>query len=216
MSSARPVLIVLAAWSAERLGQGHTLTRALGPRAVLLTTLHHAQASGLPVLLVTTPELGGEARGILGWGDMVIVPGQNQQRTISEGYAIAMGVSARSNAPGWVLLPGDMPLVQPSTMQAVADGLSHGPVCLAQHEGRDGRPVAFSAELYSDLIRLDSDEGTRRLQMRYPAHRVGVDDPGVLLDLDEIDDFDLLRRSAGVPDNLTMPWQSDLPGSYKS
>jgi molybdenum cofactor cytidylyltransferase len=96
------------------------------------------------------------------------------------GDSIAAGVAARSDAPGWLLLPADMPRVKPSTLQAVAQALSTHSVAFAQHQGRRGHPVAFSAEMYSELIGLTGDEGARRLVARYPSHAVEVNDPGVL------------------------------------
>ncbi len=111
------------------------------------------------------------------------------------GYSIGAGVSARPEAGGWLILPGDMPQVQPLTLQAVARQLAHDAVAYAQYKGRRGHPVGFSPELYSELIGLRGDEGARRLVARYPAVGVEVDDPGVLVDLDTLADLDTLRRA---------------------
>ena len=40
------------------------------------------------------------------------------------GASIAAGVSARSGASGWLVMPGDMPLLLPSTLQRVAQALA--------------------------------------------------------------------------------------------
>ena len=40
------------------------------------------------------------------------------------GAAACAGVAARSDGGGWLVLPGDMPLVQPSTLVKVAQGLA--------------------------------------------------------------------------------------------
>jgi len=53
-----------------------------------------------------------------------------------------------------------MPLVQPSTLQAVARQLDQHSVVYAQHRGKRGHPVGFAAELYSELVALSGDEGT--------------------------------------------------------
>jgi len=109
------------------------------------------------------------------------------------GYSIAAGVAARPDSPGWLVLPGDMPMVQPASVSAVARALEHHPVAYAQHKGRRGHPVGFSAELYSELVMLAGDEGARRLVARYPAYGVEVDDPGVLIDVDTEADLEALR-----------------------
>ena len=74
----------------------------------------------------------------------------------------ASGVSASADAGGWLLLPGDMPTVQPSTLLAVAAKLPHHVVVYAQYRGQRGHPVGFSPELYSELVQLSGDEGARR------------------------------------------------------
>ena len=72
----------------------------------------------------------------------------------------------------------------------------------AQHRGRRGHPVGFSAELYSELVRLSGDDGARRVMARYPAHGEELDDPGVLLDIDTAADLDALRARLRRPDKL--------------
>jgi len=93
------------------------------------------------------------------------------------------------------VLPGDMPLVRPGTLLAVAGALEQNPVVYAQHRGRRGHPVGFAAELYSELILLRGDDGARRIMARYPAHGQEVDDPGVLLDVDTASDLEALRQA---------------------
>jgi molybdenum cofactor cytidylyltransferase len=53
--------------------------------------------------------------------------------------------------------------------------------------------VAFAAELYSELATLSGDEGARRLTARYPAFGVEVEDAGVLVDVDTLEDLSALR-----------------------
>ena len=70
-------------------------------------------------------------------------------------------------------------------------------VVYAQYRGRRGHPVAFAAELYSELIQLRGDEGARRVMARYPAHGQEVDDPGVLMDVDTAADLQAARKASG-------------------
>jgi molybdenum cofactor cytidylyltransferase len=95
---------------------------------------------------------------------------------------LAAGVAARADADGWVVLPAERPLVQPATLRAVGQALAEHQVAYAQHQGRPGEPTGYAAELFSELILLDSDDAPRRLAARYPALGGEVDDPGVLLD----------------------------------
>ncbi|HLO94283.1 MAG TPA: hypothetical protein VK195_08195, partial [Burkholderiaceae bacterium] len=67
-------------------------------------------------------------------------------------------------------------------------------VAFAQYRGRSGQPLAFSAELYSDLVGLQGDEGARRLVARYPAVGIEVPDPGVLESVDTLEDLQRMRE----------------------
>lgn len=191
-----PVLIVLAAGSGSRFGGSiHKLAQPLGGSTVLGTTLAQALASHLPVLVVTTEALFERVTPIVAARDIVVLPrvGSTHAMPLGMGFSIAAGVAARPQAHGWIMLPGDMPMVRPGTLAAVAQALCHHPVAYAQHRGQRGHPVGFGAELYSELVTLHGDEGARRLVARYPAHGVDIDDPGVLLDVDTEDDLRVLR-----------------------
>jgi molybdenum cofactor cytidylyltransferase len=194
--ASRPAVIVLAAGQGSRFqGAEHKLLQHLGGGTVLGTTLRHAIASQLAVVVVTTESLADLARRSVAARDVVVLPevGSAGQAALGMGHSIAAGVSARPHAMGWLVLPGDMPLVRPATLQAVAKQLAQHAVVYAQHKGRRGHPVGFAAELYSELVALTGDEGARRLVARYPALGLEVDDAGVLVDIDTDEDLEKVR-----------------------
>ena len=194
----RPAVIVLAAGRGSRFqGMQHKLTQVIGTSTVLATTLVNALAAELPVLVVTTEALAELASRHIATRDIVLLPAAGSEASLGlgMGYSIAAGVAARSDASGWLILPADMPLVQPATLRSVARLLDQHPVAYAQHHGKRGHPVGFSAELYSELVRLTGDEGARRLVARYPCKEIEVDDPGVLLDIDTREDLSRVRAT---------------------
>jgi molybdenum cofactor cytidylyltransferase len=190
----RPTIIVTAAGSGSRFGSGvHKLDQLLGDSTVLATTVRNAVQTQLPVVVVTTAARLPLLSRSLAQRDIVVLTDAQAARGM--GATIATGVVERSGAPGWLVLPGDMPLVQPGTMLAVCGALDQHPVAYAQYRGRRGHPVAFAAELYSELIQLSGDDGARRVMLRYPAHGQEVDDAGVLLDVDTPADLEALRAA---------------------
>jgi molybdenum cofactor cytidylyltransferase len=194
----RPTLIVPAAGRGSRFrgagGPGHKLEQPLDGLTVLECTLRAALASQLPCLVVTTAELAPLAARQMARRDLLVLsPGEAAR---GMGYSIAAGVAERSAGAGWLVLPADMPRVQPASLQAVAAALSQQIVVFAQHQGRRGHPVGFAAELYSELVQLDGDDGARRVVSRYPAEAVELDDPGVLVDVDTPGDLATLRALA--------------------
>lgn len=191
-----PTVIVLAAGRGSRFKAAlHKLMQPFGGSTVLGTTLEHAIESGLPVRAITTSGLTAEASRHVALRDIVELPesGSAGLDHLGMGYSIASGVSASADASGWLVLPGDMPMVRSSTLAAVADALAQHAVAYAQHQGRRGHPVGFAAELYSELVQLTGDEGARRIVARFPSFGVEVDDPGVLIDLDTADDLAALH-----------------------
>jgi molybdenum cofactor cytidylyltransferase len=195
----QPVIVVLAAGSGSRFaGERHKLVQPLGGASVLGLTIRHAIESRLPVVVVTTPSLAAEAARWVAQRDLVLLPevGTAGAGPLGMGWSIAAGVVARPQASGWLILPGDMPLVRPASLRAVAAAIEQHPVAFAQYRGRRGHPVGFAAELYSELARLSGDEGARRVIARYPSYGVELDDPGVLQDVDTRADLDALRLAA--------------------
>src|SRR5207244_7055817 len=97
-----PVVLVLAAGRGERFvasgGTGSKLQARLGDRTVLEHTISAVIASGLPLHV--------EDAGHAGMGD-----------------SIAAAVRATPEAGGWLVLPGDLPLVRPLSLRAVVQAL---------------------------------------------------------------------------------------------
>jgi len=192
-----PAVVVLAAGAGSRYqGTRHKLSEKLGRDSVLVRTLRNAIASEMPVVLVISDALVSEARGLVAPEDMVVVDARSFQSQTGWGMgdSIAAGVSQHASATGWLVLPADMPLVRPGSLRAVADALDQQPIAFAQHRGRRGHPVGFAAELFSELVMLKGDEGARRLLARYPTAAVELDDPGVLFDIDTVDDLAAAQR----------------------
>ncbi|RUP31915.1 MAG: nucleotidyltransferase family protein [Curvibacter sp.] len=167
-----PVVLVLASGRGERFrasgGQTHKLQADLGGRTVLQRTLDAVQASGLDWHL--------EDRGHPGMGD-----------------SIAAAVRATAQAPGWLILPGDLPLVRPETLRRVAEALSGSAVVMPIHAGAKGHPVGFAAVCREGLLALSGDVGAasvwRHWQALGQSLALEVDDPGIVTDIDTLDDL---------------------------
>lgn len=203
MKQRRPAVIVLAAGRGQRFrGEGHKLEQVVGEDTVLAHTLRQVIASTLPLLVVTSSALAPMVRRHVASRDMLVLPDQDRLGRpvpLGMGHSIAAGVAATGDAHGWLIVPADMPMLRTDTLLAVAQALDHDPIAYAQYRGRRGHPVGFSAELYSELAALQGDEGARRLLARFPAKAVEVDDPGVLIDVDTLEDLQQVRLDPARP-----------------
>ncbi|MBX3588371.1 MAG: NTP transferase domain-containing protein [Ramlibacter sp.] len=161
----QPVVLVLASGRGERFrasgGTTHKLQALLAGKPVLQHTLDAVRASGLPWHL--------EDAGHPGMGD-----------------SIAAAVRATAGAPGWLVLPGDLPLVQPGTLRAVAAALATHDAVVPVHEGTRGHPVGFAQPCLAQLLALHGDRGAVQVLRAHRAIELIVDDLGAVTDVDTV------------------------------
>ena len=106
------------------------------------------------------------------------------------GASLAFGISRVQDADGWIVALADMPLIQPQTISKLARTIADGAVLAAPYfAGRRGHPVAFGKKYLDDLLKLDGDQGARKLLIRDSQDLVCVDtdDPGIVIDIDTPD-----------------------------
>jgi molybdenum cofactor cytidylyltransferase len=175
--AAPPVVLVLASGRGERFrasgGQVHKLQAVLAGKPVLQHTLDAVRTSGLAWHL--------EDAGHPGMGD-----------------SIAAAVHATQGAGGWLVLPGDLPLIEPAALQRVAAALAQAAVVLPQHGGVRGHPVGFAAGCRDALLALSGETGAAAIvQARKRAGQVldlVLDGPGCVTDIDTLDDLARAER----------------------
>lgn len=172
-----PVVLVLASGRGERFaasgGQVHKLQALLAGQPVLQHTLAAVRASGLPWHL--------EDVGHPGMGD-----------------TIAAAARATANAPGWLVLPADLPLVLPATLRRLADLLQaqqgSARVLVPVFEGQRGHPVAFPASAGEALRSLHGHLGAAPIVKALDAVEIDVADAGCISDIDTLDDLARAER----------------------
>ena len=161
-------VIVLASGRGERFrasgGTGSKLLAMLAGKTVLERTLAAVQASGLPWHL--------EDSGQAGMGD-----------------SIAAGVRSTPAATAWLILPGDLPLIQTRTLLAVAAALPQHSVVLPSYRGQRGHPVGFASDCRQALLDLRGEQGAVSVVRSRAAFEVLVDDAGSVCDIDTLDDL---------------------------
>lgn len=163
-----PTVIVLASGRGERYvasgGRTHKLQALLAGKTVLQHTLDAVRASGLSWHL--------EDAGHPGMGD-----------------SIAAAVRASAGASGWLILPADLPLIQSSTLCAIAAALGGHDVVLPVYRGQRGHPVGFCADCGPELMRLQGSAGAASVVKAHAAIDLTVDDIGCVTDIDTVEDL---------------------------
>jgi len=198
MAARLPVVLVLASGRGERFvasgGAGSKLQALLGGRPVLARTLDAVRASGLPWHV--------EDAGHPGMGD-----------------SISAAVRATRDAPGWLVLPGDLPLVQPQTLRAVAEALAASEVVVPTFQGQRGHPVGFAARCRDELAALSGPKGAVSVLQAHAVTELPVSDDGILVDIDTVEALaeaerrlHRLPREGGDPGRAGGVEESGSPG----
>ena len=167
------MVLVLASGRGERFqasgGSGSKLQALLAGKPVLEHTLDAVRASGLPFHL--------EDAGHAGMGD-----------------SIAAAMRATRDAPGWLILPGDLPLVRPETLRAVAAALQSHAVVVPVYRGQRGHPVGFAIACGPQLSVLEGNQGAAPVLRTWGAMELEADDAGTVTDIDTLDDLAAAER----------------------
>lgn len=171
------VILVLASGRGERFaasgGQGSKLHAPLAGRTVLEHTLAAVRASGLRWHV--------EDAGHPGMGD-----------------SIAAAVRATQEAGGWLVLPGDLPLVRPQSLRQVAAALPGHEVVVPTFDGERGHPVGFGRGCRDELMALTGARGAGAIVQARAGSAASVllplDDPGIRIDIDTVEDLAAAAR----------------------
>lgn len=113
-------------------------------------------------------------------------------------YASAMSLTTK----GYVIALADMPYIAPTTIQAVANQLSHvGGIVIPTFEGKRGHPVGFSANYHDDLLRLSGDEGAKSIVKTHAdaVTLLACEDAGILADIDTLADLSNFADKVAQP-----------------
>lgn len=108
-----------------------------------------------------------------------------ERAIVGMGASLACGVRAATNASAWIVALGDMPAIDSTVVDAVAQALLAGYSTVAPaYQGQRGHPVGFSARCLDDLLACDGDHGARDVLDRFPPHLIAAKDNGILFDID--------------------------------
>lgn len=123
--------------------------------------------------------------------------------------SVAAGVAALPvTLTGCFFLPGDMPLVRPSTLARMIAhaAASEAPVRYPTFRGQRGHPPLISGTLFSEILAAGPQDTLRDILIRHEGEgcEVPVFDRGILLDMDTPADYEAMNHrtgQGGIPDD---------------
>jgi molybdenum cofactor cytidylyltransferase len=111
------------------------------------------------------------------------------------GDTIAAAVHATREADGWLVLPADLPLIRAQSLRAVASAVRPGHVVLPTYQAQRGHPVGFARDALDELLSVKGLPGAATVAQRRIALTLALDDPGVVTDVDTVEDLGRLEAS---------------------
>jgi len=183
--------ILLAAGRGRRFdstGVHDKLLQRLASGEIVVKQAAIAMCAVLPrVIAVVNPDAGESGTRLANLGCEAVVCRDADE---GMGASLACAVSHAQDAAGWVIGLADMPYVQPGTFQAVLEALRMGAdIVVPVYRGRRGNPAGFSRKYLPDLLLMGGDQGARRLLHSFPVTEVAVEDPGIHIDIDTVEDL---------------------------
>ena len=199
MRPLRTAGLILAAGRSSRMTGGGKLTRTLRGIPLVRLAAEALVRGGVDRLYVVLgPDACGTGAALDGLGAEVII---NYRPGDGMGSSLAAGVAALGEEfTSVMVMPGDMPLLSPSTVERLLAefAITDKTIAVPLYRGRRGHPVLFDLAAHRQaLLSLTGDRGGSRIldHERGCVLEIEMDDPGVLADVDTEED---LENLAGV------------------
>lgn len=121
--------------------------------------------------------------------------------------SVRLGVAAlKENCEAFFLLPGDMPLVRPYTLQTLIKLKNTEKIAVIRpaYSGRRGHPPLIDKSCFENILTYEGTDGLRGALACFKKNTVDyeIPDPGILIDADTPDDYARMCQYAkymGIP-----------------
>jgi CTP:molybdopterin cytidylyltransferase MocA len=194
--------VILAAGDSTRMGRPKALLADPGGRPFVARLVRTFAAAGVDRIVVVTGSLHDRIQAALD-DDLppvhaVCVRNPDPARGQLSSLWVGLDAADRPGIDGVLVIPVDIPMVDPATVRSVIDGwVQHrAPIVRPVVGDAHGHPVLFDRALFDDLRRAPVDRGARSV-VHANADRllnVPVDDAGCVADIDTPADYEKVTR----------------------
>ena len=182
--------VLLSAGTSSRFGARNKLLAEVEGVPIVRRAAESLLNSRVSTVTVVLGHEADRVRAVL--EDLSVTFVENPRYEGGQATSVGAGVEAvRDRADAIVFALGDMPFVDPDSVNALIDsyraGLGDAPA--AACEGKRGNPALFDARYFEALADVEGDTGGRKILLR-EGTLVETGDPGVLADVDDPDDLE--------------------------
>jgi molybdenum cofactor cytidylyltransferase len=193
--------IILAAGKSTRMGEAKQLLR-LGETTVLGRTIENVRRSAVDEVVLV---LGAAAATIRRQLPAPLLEGLKV--VVNPAYAQGMASSLRAGLSALdpqvsaaLIVLADQPFVRPQTLDQLAQHhhRTWAQIVIPSYRGIRGNPVLLDRSVFSEVMALEGDTGCRAIFSSHTEHtlKVEVEDEGILLDIDNQEDYQRLREGS--------------------
>ena len=168
----------------------------LGPKFLLEHALDAVRSACVDEAILVLGFAAEETRRMIAADGVTVVVNENYREGM--GTSLRLGISSiNPDARGAFIVLADQPLVSPSTLdRMIAFHREHSPqIVIPIYRGFRGNPVLLDRIVFPELAGIKGDVGCRAIFGSHTQgiHKLPVEDPGILLDADTLDDFHKLE-----------------------
>jgi molybdenum cofactor cytidylyltransferase len=185
----RPVVgLLLAGGFSRRFGPQNKLLQPLADGQLLALSAAQALIQALPhSIAVIRASESSLASQLMSLGFKIVTcEAQHQQMSDSLKLGIVTAQSCFPQMSGMVIALADMPYLQVTTIERVAQRLTQANIVQPMYQGQPGHPVGFGPDLIPELLLVEGDQGARAVLRTHQAEilRFECQDAGILKDID--------------------------------
>lgn len=192
----RVAAVVLAAGLSRRMGENKLLIEIDG-RPLVVRAIDAAIATGLDPVIVVTGHEAEDIRAAIAGRSVTFA--HNADFAAGMTGSVKTGIAAvPADCEGAMVFLGDMPDVEPAHIARLLDAFN-GPtcICVPVRDKKRGHPVLFGRAHFAEILALAGDVGLNTMVRAYAdaVLEIGMDDDGVLTDLDTAETLAAYRKS---------------------
>ncbi len=180
--------IILAAGESSRMGTDKALL-TYRRRTFLEAILSTCREAGLDRLVVVLGHHTREIQHAVNLEGAQVVVNQNYRRGQTSSLQAGLKALETAEPEAIVLCLVDHPAVSAETIRKLVAAFQppRSPLAIPTFQGQHGHPVLIGRPLFGELKKLSPDEGANAVirKYRHLTKYIEVDDPGILLDIDD-------------------------------
>jgi molybdenum cofactor cytidylyltransferase len=214
--------VILAAGMSRRMKAANGALKQLmsvAGKPLLQHTLDNVRRSQVDEKVLVLGHAAESVRQQVSTDGLRVLVNENFQEGMGTSLRAGIGALGPSVKAAFAVL-ADQPFVRPETLDWMIGyhRQSGAQITIPLYRGFRGNPVLLDRSVFAEVMALSGDVGCRAIFGSHTEgiHKLEVDDPGILLDIDSTEDFEKLSRPGLAAEIAALPELECRPDVGKS